>query len=280
VRRLLRGAAAAVILATLAGCSTMRVAYDNADAFLRWRATSYLDLHGAAMDELNERIDGFHAWHRAEALPQYARLAAEAAARAADGRIAPEDIVWGYDSFMAQARESLREAAERIAPLLDRLTPEQVGHMEERFREDNRKFAKDNMTGSEQDRRGLRFKRTRERLEEWLGSLSEAQLTRVRRFADESPLFDALRDRERKRLQARFLDIVRAREARTRLPEFAANWTAGRDGAYAASSEAFRRTYFALLADLDRDLSSEQRAHLVARLRGFAADFDALAAAR
>ena len=30
----------------LSGCSAMRIAYDNADTFLRWRATSYLDVHG------------------------------------------------------------------------------------------------------------------------------------------------------------------------------------------------------------------------------------------
>ncbi len=95
MRPALRLAALAVTLFLLAACSTMRLAYDNADAFLRWRATSYLDVHGEAMDELNERIDRFHAWHRAQALPQYARLAGEAAARAADGRITPEDIVWG-----------------------------------------------------------------------------------------------------------------------------------------------------------------------------------------
>ncbi len=181
---------------------------------------------------------------------------------------------------MAQVRVSLREAAERIAPLLDRLTPRQLQHLEERFREDNRKFARENMTGSEEDRRSLRFKRTRERLEEWLGRLSDPQIERVRRFADESPLFDELRDRERKRLQAGFLEIVRAREARKRLPAAAADWTKGRDPAYAAASEAFRRDYFALLADLDGGLSGEQRAHLVARLRGFAEDFDELAAAR
>jgi hypothetical protein len=30
--------------AALAGCSTIRVGYDNADYFLRWRLGGYLDL--------------------------------------------------------------------------------------------------------------------------------------------------------------------------------------------------------------------------------------------
>lgn len=257
----------------------MRVAYENADTFIRWRATSYLDLHGEAMEELDASIDGFRAWHRAEALPQYARLAEEAARRAGRG-VAPGDIVWGYDAFMAQVRESLREAAERVAPLLDQLTPEQIAHLEERFAEDNRKFARENMRGSDKERRSLRVKRTRERLEDWIGGLSDEQLERVRAYAERTPLFDELRDRDRKRLQAQFLAIVRAHEARQQLRVAALGWMEGREPAYAAATEAFRAEYFAMLRDLDRMLSAEQRTRLTSRLRGFAEDFAALAAAR
>src|SRR5712664_2997641 len=137
-----------VTLSLLAGCSTIRLAYDHADAWLRWLAGNYLDVRGEQADELDERIDAFHDWHRAKALPKYARLSEEAARRLGGG-LSREDIVWGYDSLMAQARESLRAAAERIAPMLDRLIPEQVRHMEKRFAEDNRKFARENLRGSE-----------------------------------------------------------------------------------------------------------------------------------
>ena len=62
---------------------------------------------------------------------------------------------------MAQARQSLRVAAERVAPLLDRLTPQQVAHMEKRFAEDNRKFAREYLRGSEAERRKRRAKRSK-----------------------------------------------------------------------------------------------------------------------
>src|SRR5207244_152851 len=113
------GATALALALLLTGCAAVRVAYDNADSFVRWRASSYLDLQSEAAGDLDERIDAFHAWHRARELPVYAQLAAEAAQRVEDG-VSPADIVWGYDSFMARTRETLREAAERIAPVLDR----------------------------------------------------------------------------------------------------------------------------------------------------------------
>lgn len=137
----MRWLAAALAAWLLCGCSTVRMAYDNADTYLRWRAGNYLDVHGEQLDELDAAIGDFHRWHRAQALPQYARLALEAATRVEDG-VSPEDLVWGYDSLLAQARIGLREAAQRIAPLLGRLDARQLSHIEIRLAEDNRSSAK------------------------------------------------------------------------------------------------------------------------------------------
>jgi len=260
----------------LGGCTALRLAYEHADTYLLYRANSYLDLDAKMSDELDERIDEFFAWHRKNALPQYARISEEAARRLADG-LSREDIVWGYDSLVANARQSLRVAAERIAPILDRLTPQQVAHLEKRFADDNRKFAREYLRGSEQDRRKRRAKRLEERLEDWVGNLSQAQLEKVKAFSERTPLYDELRERDRKRLQSELLDMVRKHEAQKRLPELAANWDKGRDPAHAAASEKFRQEYYALLLDLDKTLTQEQRTRAQAHFRRYAEDFKVLA---
>jgi hypothetical protein len=260
----------------LGGCTALRLAYDNADTYLLYRANSYLDLDAKMSDELDERIDEFFAWHRKNALPHYARISEEAAKRLADG-LSREDIVWGYDSLVAHARQSLRVAAERIAPILDRLTPQQVAHLEKRFADDNRKFAREYLRGSEQDRRKRRAKRLEERLEDWVGNLSQAQLEKVKAFSERTALYDELRERDRKRLQSELLDMVRKHEAQKRLPELAANWDKGRDPAHAAASEKFRQEYYALLLDLDKTMTQEQRTRAQANFRRYAEDFKILA---
>ena len=275
MRTALRLAAALLAAWLLSGCSAVRVAYENADTFLRWRATSYLDLRGQDSDELDDAIDAFLAWHRSQALPQYARIADDAAKRVASG-LSREDLVWGYDSLVAQARNSLRTAAARIAPLLDRLDEQQVRHMEERFAEDNRKFAREYLRGDGNERRKRRMKRSVERIEDWVGGLSEAQAERVRQYSERAPIFDEHRDRDRKRLQAEFLSVVRLREAQKRLPDMAANWDRGRDAEYVAANQTLSREFYAMLIELDRTLSPEQRAKAVARLRSFTEDFTAL----
>lgn len=271
--------AALLTLVLLAGCSAVRLAYDNAETYLRWRAGYYLDVHEAMSDELDERIAGFMSWHRAHALPKYAQIADEAQRRF-ERRLQPGDLVWGYDAAMAQAREGLRAAAERIAPLLDRLTPEQIAHLERRLAEDNRRFEKENLRGNERERRRRRTTRNVERLEDWVGGLSEAQVQRVRQYSERAPLLDEYRARDHKRLQAALLAILRAKRAREQLPDFVSNWERGREPAYAAALEASRREYFAMALELDRSLSARQRARGLERLRSYAADFRALARER
>ena len=263
---------AVVAAALLASCSTVRFAYDNADTYLRWRISSYLDLEGAMSDELDDSIASFMAWHRANALAKYATLVDDASRRFARG-LAPADLLWGYDAVMTQARESLRAAAERIAPLLDRLTPQQIAHLERRLAEENRRFARENLRGSERDRRKRRTERNVERLEDWVGRLSQPQIDRVAQYSERAPLLDELRSRDQRRLQGEFLAILRAREAKKRLADFVANYDRGRDPAYAAALEAARREYFAMALDLDKSLTREQRGRGLAELRRYAEDF-------
>ena len=100
----------ALLLGLLQACSPTRVAYDNADVFLRWQANAYLDFEGEQSEELDRRLAAFLAWHRARALPKYAGLGEQAAARTERG-LKREDLEWGYDAVRAQIREALGRAA-------------------------------------------------------------------------------------------------------------------------------------------------------------------------
>ena len=263
----------------LGGCSMVRFAYENADVYLRWRIENYFDLQGALSDEADARVAGFMAWHRAKALPQYADLLDDARHRFARG-LQPADLDWGYDAMRAQAKESLREGAERLAPVLDRLGPREIAHFERRLAEDNRKFAKENLRGNERERRKRRTERNVERLEDWLGTLTQAQVERVALYSARAPLLEEFREIDHKRLQADLVALLRAKEARKRLPEAAVNWERGRAPAYAAALEASRKEYIAMALDIERTLTPEQRARALERLARFAEDFRSLSRER
>jgi hypothetical protein len=266
-----------VLVLLLCGCSTLRFAYENADAYVRWKVDNYLDAQGDDAEQLDERIDEFFAWHRKNELPRYAKLAQEASQRFADG-LSRQDLVWGYDSLRGRARESLRKAAELAAPLLDRLSPEQMAQIERGIARENRQFYRNNLRGSERERRRKRAKYAVDRLEDWVGRLSQAQIARVREYTERAPMLEEMRDRDRRRLQREVMAIVRARAAQKNLPERIASWERGREPAFVAALEVWREQYFAMLADIDRTLTPEQRSRAMGHLRRYAEDFEALAA--
>jgi len=267
-----------LVALVLQGCSVSRVAYNNADVVLRWQAGYYFDVEGEQSDQLDRGLATVLAWHRAEALPQYARLANEMAARLQRG-IKRQDLEWSYDALREQIRQTLVAAAGESAGLLDRLSPEQIEHFEGRLAEENRKFAKEEVQGTVEKLHKRRMKRNLERLEEWFGSLDDAQEERVRQYGARAPLTGALRERDRKRRQAEFLAMLRARDAKRRLAPLLERWESDREPAYAKAMDVTRDEYMKLLLDLDRTLSAEQRAHAVARLRRFGELFDSLARA-
>jgi hypothetical protein len=273
---LVRALCALLVAALLSACSAVRLVYDNADIYVHWRAAHYLDPDEAQAEELDERIAAFMAWHRTHSLPKYAQIADEARRRM-ERRLQPDDLVWGYDSVVGQVREDVRAAAESMAPLLDRLTPRQITHFERRLAEDNRRFARENLRGGERERRKRRTARNVERLEDWLGRLSRAQVERVAQYSERAPLLDEMRDRDHKRLQAQLLAILRAKEAKQRLPDFVANFDRGREPAYAGAVEAARKEYGAMILDIDRMLTREQRARAAHDLARYAQEFRSLA---
>jgi hypothetical protein len=262
-------------LVFLSGCSVTRLAYDNADVFLRWQANHYLDFQGEQSEELDRNLAAFLGWHRKTALPQYARLADEAAARVLRG-IRQEDLDWSYDAVRAQVRDSLGAAAGEAAGLLDQLGPEQISHLESRLAESNRDFAKEHLHGTMEERHKRRVKRNVERLEDWFGTLSDAQVERVRLYSERAPFSADLRERDRKRRQAEFIAMLRAREAKRRLVPWAQGWDDGREPAYVEASNATRAEYYRLLIDLDRTLAAEQREHVAQRLQRFGALFESM----
>jgi len=277
LRRALAGHVLLALLA-LAGCSATQLVYDNGATLLRWRATSYLDVHGAQAKDLDRRIEKFLAWHRAVALPQYAQLA-QACARRVERGVTRADLDWGYDALRAQLDEGLRAAARELAPMMDGLTPEQIAHLEQRIAEDNEKFAEEHLEGDEATRRARRMQQNLTRLEEWIGTLSAAQRAAVRRYSETAPLTGALRARDRRRRQAELLTILRTHSAQRRLADWAAGWDQGRTPEYAAASRAQREAFFDMLVALDRTLSAEQRAAIAARFRKYAQEFTQLAQA-
>ncbi len=266
-------------LAVLAGCTALQLGYNNADSLIHWRSGRYFGFEGEQKADFERRVQKFMEWHRRAELPKYAALANGLGDRLARG-VALADLEWGYDAFQVLLRQTLRAAAVETGELLDTLNPAQVERFQARLAKENRDFAKDHVLAeSPEARRAKRVKRNVDRMEEWFGSLTEAQVERIRLYSARAPLDDILRDQDRKRMQRELVGMIHAKETRRKLEAWAIAWDQNRDPEYETLRKQNLREYFGMLIDLDKTLSAEQRNRAVQRLRGFAGDFLALVAA-
>ena len=279
VRR--RGRAIAFVLAfALSACSAMRVSYNNADTVLRYMAWEYFDLDGAQYDDVKARLARLHEWHRAKELPLYAELARQARQRAADG-VKEEDIAWGIAALRARYRVVAARAAEDAAPLLARLSPEQLAHLERKVARRNEKFAEEYLAEDEKSRIRVQTKKMIERFEDFTGPLSDEQELRIRRFMRNHQRFTRLRFEDRQRWQREALALIRndhdPGNLGSRLAALFSHPEIYREQEFMRVTARWEADFSGLVVDLSRTLTAEQRARALRRLDIYAQDFLILA---
>lgn len=269
----------------LGGCSLARIGYEALPTLVQWEIDRYVDLDDAQRAIVSRHLEQVLRWHRSDELPQYARFLRGVDERAR-GQIDPGEV--------ARARARVNEAwvalSERLAPGLAELAltmrPEQIARMGKRVDETQRKARERFVPGDGESREEARAKRVIKRAEFFLGDLPGAQAAEVRRLAASLPgAEDAwLAEREaRQRQLIAMLDRLRSErppiaEATRIAGEHLRKMWESRDPARRERLSASVAASDALTARLVERADAAQRRHLSKLLRGYAEDFEALAA--
>ena len=280
MQRLLKVALLLLAVASLAGCSGARLAYNNADIVVRWMADDYFALEGPQEEDFKARLAGFHAWHRSEELPRYSVLMTSAGDKLADGLTAPE-LLWAWESVKGRYRRMAAHAAPELAAVLATLTPAQFDRLDKKFAESDAEYAKKYLKGGEAEQRKRRDKRNLELMREWFGDLSDEQEAQLKISSAKLPLLYELRLQNRERRQGEFVALLKAyrspAELEPRLKQWLTEWEEGASPEYRRLSELHREGYIQMLLELDRGLTPAQRVHAVTRFYEYAEIFKALA---
>ncbi len=267
-------------LLALTACSVVKVAYNNVDVYLGWKADDYFGLDGEQKALLHKRLDATLRWHRSEELPQYAAAFVAAGGRVGGG-LTEADIEWFVEFARVHYEALARHSAPGAAEVLSSLSPAQVTRFETKLRRDNDRFAEEYVELSPETQRTKRYESTVETMEEWVGPLSEAQRARIEALSFAIPLTGSLRLSDRQRRQRELIAILRRDRAAPMLaPELEAwliDWDKGRTPEYDRLAQEARRRTVTMVLELDRSLTSAQRLRAQHRLSHYADEFRALA---
>jgi hypothetical protein len=197
------------VAAVLAGCSTIKLGYNNVDDIAFWWLDGYADFGDDQAARVREDLGRLLRWHRANELPRFVALLRDME-EAAPANIGSAQVC-GFVTRVRQRLDALSEQAEpAVVTLATSLTPEQLRNIERKYQKNNSKFRKDwvNLTASElADKRVEQFT---ERSEMIYGALDDAQLGLLRKQL-QSSAFDPQRIlADRQRRQRDMLDTLHA----------------------------------------------------------------------
>lgn len=257
------------------------MAYNNVVPLASWYVDDYVDLDDAQTARLRESLERLQAWHRRSELPEYSRVL-EDAARRVDGEVSAGDVRGLYDDGRRLANRLAERALPEVADILLSLSPQQIASIEDKLRRDNEKLENERMRPPAAKRDKERIERYVRNLESWMGSLTAEQKIRVRARIEKMPVNDALRIADRKRLQGKFLALLRNPPPKARFVEelrvILTRPEEGRDPVYVAAARDWREQTTSLFAETLATATPAQREHLKRKLRGYASDVTALVA--
>jgi len=276
-----------VLMVCAAGCSSIKLAYNNGDTLLYWWLNAYLDLDSDQSSEVRKDIDDLFNWHRKTQLKNYVQLLQTAKHQLA-GNLTQADLLTDYREAKGRMEMLAQKALPELTDLARTIKPEQLEQMEKKFNKNNETYRKKFVSGSVEERQKQRYKKSMEQLELWFGNFSREQEAQLRKASDARPLDNQIWLDERIRRQQKILAVLRKVDQEKLGKEATSALMQGlvRDIFERLESperKAFYDTYidsttqFILAAA--KIATPEQKAHAQKRMQGWIDDFNTLAAA-
>jgi hypothetical protein len=275
----------------LAGCSSLRFAYNSAPELAYWWLDGYADFDDAQALRVREHLADFQRWHRRTQLADHARWLAGVRERLPE-QATPEQACRLIDEAMDGLNTVLERAVPSLADVALTLTPAQIAHVERRYAKANGEFRDEFVRDSPERRLAPRVKRAIERAQSVYGRLDAAQRERVAAALAASP-FDAEAALAERR--ARQADVVQTLRRIAAGEAGAAPTPAQRDAArdalrallrrmqrppraeQAAAQQRLQQFNCRFVAELHNLTTPAQRAVAADKLRGWEDDLRALA---
>ena len=276
---------AVFLVVLLAGCSTLKLAYNHSPSWFSYQLDVYLDLDDAQESVLSTQLDALHAWHRHHALPAYAQTLREWSQQVASGhRFSVEDVLKGQQQIEQELLRIGSQIAAEITPIVQGLTPRQIEHLKAKLEKSNREYQNKYLSASmnEARRKKERLEELEERYENWLGKLTKEQKARLSSVVDRQLFGPMLWSEERQARQRAMLSLIAesrsmsAEQVQRAWKSYFDSLSTYRVPELESRRPLIRSAWAEVTADMLNMMTEQQRQLLQKKLLGYANDFQVL----
>ncbi|RZJ61391.1 MAG: hypothetical protein EON49_05605 [Acidovorax sp.] len=125
----------------LQGCSTVKLAYNQAPQLMAWQINRYLGLSDAQNERVRDELDDLQQWHRDTMLPQHAQVLQKVQRQLADG-ITAQQACSTYAEIRTQFDQVVSQAEPKMLWLASQLTDSQIRQLERKQADSNADWRK------------------------------------------------------------------------------------------------------------------------------------------
>jgi hypothetical protein len=168
----------------ISSCSSIQIAYNQADFLLKWWLDDYLDFTDEQEKFYAQAIPPLLKKHRQEELPKALQKLRQLRAKL-DKPLSEEDGTLVVHEIKTLSKESIYLAQDDLAKLALTLDVKQIQYLQNTFNKLNIKFQNDYLKGSAEDRLSKRLEKIIERTEAFSGDLSKSQKSQLKDIAKE-----------------------------------------------------------------------------------------------
>lgn len=172
--RLLRWALASLLGLWLTGCSSVQLAYGNAQTLTWWWLDRHADFTAEQKPQVQAAIDRWYDWHRRTQIQDLAQLLERAAQDALRPTSAAELCAW-IPQFEQRRTRYVEQLVVPVAEIGSQLSPQQLRLVEARFARTLQDWRRDHLQPDLQERHEAAVTRLLERADTVYGRLDRAQ---------------------------------------------------------------------------------------------------------
>ena len=271
----------------LVGCSTVKLAYNQAPQLLSWQLNRYLDLSQPQAERVRDELADLHRWHRDTLLPEHAGLL-QKLRQQLPAPMSAEQACRAYADLRTQIDQLLARAEPSLVWLASDLSEAQIRSLQKKQADSNADWKKEWLDPPPDKLREHRYQLLLSRTEDFYGTLQEPQKAALRSYIAQSS-FDPQRTyAERQRRQQDLVQVLRkiaaergnTEQARTLLRGYLARLNTSPDAAYQRYAATLVDEGCAGFALVHSAMTPAQRLQAVASIGAYEQDFITLAAQR
>lgn len=271
----------------LVGCSTVKLAYNQAPQLLSWQLNRYLDLSQPQAERVRDELADLHRWHRDTLLPEHAGLL-QKLRQQLPAPMSAEQACRAYADLRTQIDQLLARAEPSLVWLASDLSEAQIRSLQKKQADSNADWKKEWLDPPPDKLREHRYQLLLSRTEDFYGTLQEPQKAALRSYIAQSS-FDPQRTyAERQRRQQDLVQVLRkiaaeranTEQARTLLRGYLARLNTSPDAAYQRYAATLADEGCTGFAQVHSAMTPAQRLQAVASIGAYEQDFITLAAQR